>query len=183
MKTLDWTPPQQFDEVETDNGIPDFVVTPETELSETFAGLTRRLTRQYPIDKGVLVLRNEDAGELSAISTWHAGSVRDGLRLNLPIETSLFEKVAESGQVYTEEFAGSFSGNFFERKLLLESDSRCFVVQPLKSEGRVMGLLGYSSHRSHAFSMFEEGALDKVADSFGSLIDGFGHRARQSEEV
>jgi transcriptional regulator with GAF, ATPase, and Fis domain len=146
-------------------------VRPETELSRTFVGLTRKLRQQYPIDKGVLVLRQDDGDRLSAISTWHDGSVRDGLKLNLPTETSLFEKVAEHGTVYTEEICGSFSGNFFERKLLLDDDSRCFVVQPLKSEGRVLGLLAYSSRRETAFAMFEEGALETVADKFGELID------------
>jgi len=146
-------------------------ILPETELSQTFVGLTRRLRQQYPIDKGVLVLRQNDGERLSAISTWHDGAVRDGLKLKLPTETSLFEKVAEHGTVYTEECCGVFSGNFFERKLLLDDDSRCFVVQPLKSEGRVLGLLGYSSRHETAFAMFEEGALDSVADKFGELID------------
>jgi hypothetical protein len=143
---------------------------PETELSRTFAGLTRRLRTKYEIDKGVLVLRQYDGKQLAAISTWHHGSVRDGLKLNLPVESSLFAKVAEHGQTYTEDFCGSFSGNFFERKLLLDDHSRCFLVQPLKSEGRVVGLIGYSSHCEAAFTMFEEGALDAVADKFGETI-------------
>ena len=144
---------------------------PETELSETFVGLTRRLRVKYPIDKGVLIVREEEGDQLAAISTWHHGTVRDGLKLNLPADSSLFEKVAEDGRTYTEDFCGSFSGNFFERKLLLDDDSRCFVVQPLKSEGRVLGLLGFSSHAESAFAMFEEGALDSVADKFGEIID------------
>lgn len=146
-------------------------IRPEAELAANFAGLTRRLAQQYPIDKGVLVLRDHEASELSAISTWHDGVVRDGLRLNLPSQESLFEKVAEDGRVYTEDFCESFSGNFFERKLLLDDDSRCFVVQPLISEGRVKGLLGYSSRRPSAFAMFADGALDDIAERFGELIE------------
>ena len=34
-----------------------------------------------------------------------------------------------------------------------------------------MGLLGYSSHCDTAFAMFEQGALDRVADKFGEMID------------
>lgn len=147
------------------------VIRPEAELSANFAGLTRRLISQYPIDKGVLVLRNEEGPVLSAISTWRDGIVRDGLKLNLPAENSLFEKVAEDGRVYTEDFCGSFSGNFFERKLLLDNDSRCFVIQPLLAEGRVKGLLGYSSRHPAVFAMFAEGALDGIAERFGELIE------------
>ena len=153
----------------------EFVVRPEVELAEAFGGLTRQLRRRYPIDKGVLVLR-DDNSRLAAISTYNHGLVREGLKLNLPSETSLFEKVAEDGRVYSEEFVDSFSGNFFERKLLLDEDSRCFVVQPLKSEGRVLGLLGYSSCREGAFVTFEEGALDEIASRFGSMIEGALHR-------
>ena len=149
----------------------EFVVRPEVELAEAFGGLTRQLRRRYPIDKGVLVLRDQHC-RLAAISTYNQGLVREGLTLNLPSGVSLFEKVAEDGRVYTEEFVGSFSGNFFERKLLLDDDSRCFVVQPLKSDGRVMGLLGYSSRCEGAFVTFDEGALDEIAGRFGSMIEG-----------
>lgn len=156
---------------EDQSTIADRIVHPESELSEVFAGLTRQLRRKYPIDKGVLVLREDDGKRLSAITTWSQGNVRDGLKLNLPAETSLFEKVAECGHVYTEDFCESFSGNFFERKLLLDDDSRCFAIQPLKFEGRVMGLMGFSSRRSSAFTMMEEGALDEIAGKFGEIIE------------
>ena len=83
----------------------------------------------------------------------------------------IFEKVAESGQVYTENFCDTFTGNFFERKLLLDSDSRSFVLQPLKSEGEVVGLIGYSSEQPTAFTMFEEGLLEKMANRFGAIVE------------
>lgn len=143
----------------------------DTPLSEVFHALTDRLRKEYNIDKGVLVLRNDEARQLAAVSTWHRGIARDGLRLNLPVDASLFEKVAEQGHVYTEDFCESFSGNFFERKLLLDDDSRSFVLQPLKSDGRVLGLLGYSSRKPMAFVTFEEGALDDICDQLGSIIE------------
>jgi hypothetical protein len=141
-------------------------------LAGEFCELTRELTREYPIDKGVLVLRNDISHQLAAISTYRNGVMCEGLRLNLPTEASLFEKVAEHGEVYNEDFCDSFSGNFFERKLLLDDDSRSFVVHPLKSDGRVMGLLGYSSRQPTAFAMFCEGAIVEQAAALGSMIDG-----------
>lgn len=142
-----------------------------SDLSKTFFSITRELSKKYDIDKGVLVLRHDQDGKLAAISTWQRGLARDGLALNLPTDSSLLEKVAEDGRVYTEEFSGSFSGNFFERKLLLDDDTRSFVVQPLKSEGRVLGLMGFSSAQPCAFAMFEEGTIDNVAEELGSLIE------------
>ena len=143
----------------------------DTSLTKAFHDLTDKLHEEYNIDKGVLVLRPDAGRQLAAVSTWHRGALRDGLRLNLPVEASLFEKVAEQGHVYTEDFCESFSGNFFERKLLLDDDSRSFVLQPLKFEGRVLGLLGYSSRKPMAFVTFEEGALEVISNRLGSIID------------
>lgn len=143
----------------------------DTSLAEAFQTLTDQLHKEYNIDKGVLVLRPDAGRQLAAVSVWYRGSLRDGLRLNLPVESSLFEKVAEQGHIYTEDFCESFSGNFFERKLLLDDDSRSFVLQPLKYEGRVLGLLGYSSREPMAFVTFEEGALEAISNRLGSIID------------
>ena len=85
----------------------------EAPLAEAFHALTDQLYKEYNIDKGVLVLRSDAGRQLAAVSTWRRGALRDGLRLNLPVESSLFEKVAEQGFVYTEDFCESFSGNFF----------------------------------------------------------------------
>lgn len=139
-------------------------------LSQIFSELTAQLSSRYYIDKGVFVLREEGADALAAVSTWKEGQTRDGLSIRLPAESSLFEQVARLGQVYTEDFCGAFSGNFFERKLLIDDHSRSLVVQPLKFEGRVVGLLGYSSEEPTAFTMFEEGALEKVAGDFAEII-------------
>ena len=118
-----------------------------------------------------MILRRPGSNKLAAVSTWHNGLVREGLSINLPDESSLFSKVAAEGRLFTDDFFGIFSGNFFERKLLLDDDSRSFVLQPLKSDGRVLGLLGYSSRKPMAFVTFEEGALDDICDRLGSIIE------------
>ena len=140
-------------------------------LAQAFSELTEELTRDFEISKGVLVVRMHDTDSLAAISTWKDGTMRDGLTVSLPANSSLFEKVAEGGSVYTEDFCDAFSGNFFERKLLLDSNSRSFVVQPLKAEGKVVGLLAYSSDQPTAFAMFEEGAGLPLASKFASQIE------------
>ena len=149
----------------------DELVSGSETLSEIFFALTRHLCETFEINKGVLILRQEQPKKLAAVSTWENGLSRDGLALSLPCDSSLFEQVAEQGKVYTENFCGTFSGNFFERKLLLDDDSRSFVLQPLKSGGQVVGLLGFSSQTATAFSMFEEGSLEVIAEEFGSVIE------------
>ena len=113
--------------------------------SELFFELTRQLKSRFNINRGVLLLRVPSEESLAAISTWHNGQTREGLAIKLPTESSLFTHVADDGEVYTENFCASFSGNFFEKKLLLDDSSRSFVLQPLKHDGEVIGLLGFLS--------------------------------------
>ncbi|MEW5994575.1 MAG: GAF domain-containing protein [Candidatus Zixiibacteriota bacterium] len=146
-------------------------------LSQVFINLTQGLRERFEIDKGVLIVRRGDSQTLAAVSTWSDGLGRDGLTINLPGDSSLFEQVAQHGQVYTESYCKAFSGNFFERKLLLDENSRSFVLMPLKSEGHVVGLLGYSSQQPTAFTLFEEGELDSVAEQLGQVIASNGSRS------
>lgn len=139
-------------------------------ITQSFSNLTDELNNEIEINKGVLVIRMQDTHELAAISTWNNGVLRDGLMVTLPGKSSLFEKVAEDGSVYTEDFCSSFSGNFFERKLLLDDNSRSFMVLPLKAEGKVVGILAYSSVEPIAFAVFEEGKFKNRAEKFASEI-------------
>jgi len=141
-------------------------------VSEAFRELARQLSQHFEIDRGVLVLRQPESDGLSAISTWHQGQIKDGLLLSLPSESSLFEKVTAHGRLYTENFCGAFSGNFFERKLLLDEDSRSFAIQPLKRHGEVIGLIGFSSRQPTAFATFEEGVVDEITHKFAAIIAG-----------
>jgi len=152
------------------------IINGSNNLSDIFVKLTKHLGKQFHINKGVLVLKRGSSNNLAAVSTWNNGHAQDGLAIDLPGDSSLFEKVVEHGQVYTEDFCGSFSGNFFERKLLLDNSSRSFVLHPLKSEGEVIGLLGYSSEKPTAFAVFEEGILDDVAGKFADAIYDNLHR-------
>ncbi|MFH2049873.1 MAG: GAF domain-containing protein [bacterium] len=140
------------------------------DITQSFSNLTDELNNEIEINKGVLVIRMQDTNELAAISTWNNGVLRDGLRVTLPGKSSLFEKVAEDGSVYTEDFCSSFSGNFFERKLLLDDNSRSFMVFPLKTEGKVVGILAYSSEEPIAFAVFEEGKFRNRAEKFATEI-------------
>jgi len=139
-------------------------------ITQSFYDLTDELNKELEINKGVLVIRMQDTHELAAIFTWNNGVMRDGLMVTLPAKSSLFEKVAEDGSIYTEDFCNSFSGNFFERKLLLDDSSRSFMVLPLKAEGKVVGVLAYSSEEPIAFAVFEDGKFRNRAEKFANEI-------------
>lgn len=142
----------------------------DARISELFSELTRRLEVKYDITKGVLVLRNLNDDAFSAVSTWHNGEVLDGLKISLPNDASLFEQVARDGRVFSDSYYGMFSGNFFEKKLLVDDTTRSYVLHPLKHEGQIIGMIGYSSGKESAFTMIEEGALQNVTNELAGLI-------------
>jgi|GEM_PF-1943739 len=135
-----------------------------------FSDFTKELQRVYDISKGFLALREGDMTRFLAVATFSHGTVRKNLSLRLPLAPSLFERVAENGQLYTENFAELCDGNLIERRLLLDDSTRAFMLRPLKSDGRVIALLGYSSENPDAFVTFEEGLIDPALDEFGRLL-------------
>ena len=142
------------------------------DMSELFIKLTQDLQRSFAISKGLLVIRENNATQFIATSSFSQRKTRKNLSLRIPSVSSLFEKVAEGGTLYTENCSEFFSGNSFERNLLMDNKSRSFILQPLKHEGQVIGILGYSSDEVSAFTVFETGLLDTVAGLIASRISG-----------
>jgi len=141
-----------------------------TDISEIFIRLTRELQQFYPIKRGLLVTREHGGTRFVATASFSEKKTRRNLSLRLPSTSSLFEKVAEGGTVYTEDCPELLSGNSFERNLLLDADTQAVALQPLKHEGQVVGILGYSSDQPFAFAIFEEGLLDTIAEQFAARI-------------
>ncbi len=147
-------------------------------VGEAFVELTRIVQLHFPIHKGLLLLKESDGFRYSAVATFNAGTIRHNLSLYLPTCSSLFEKVAEQGQVYTENYCGLFSGNAFERALLLDDLSCSFVIQPLRCNDQVVGLVGFSSIHPNTFAACEEGALDRICHGLCDEIS----RTRQLQQ-
>ncbi|HUV31781.1 MAG TPA: GAF domain-containing protein [Acidobacteriota bacterium] len=140
------------------------------DLPDMFVLVTRKLQQMYPITRGLLAVRESGGTRFIATASFSPRRTRKNLSLRLPSASSLFEKVAEGGVTYTESCREFFSGNPFERNLLLGGDTRSFVLQPLKHEGTVVGIIGYSSDEPTAFTLFEDGLLDRVAARFAARI-------------
>jgi hypothetical protein len=151
-----------------------------TEPREIFYEFTRVLEQGFRIRKGLLALREENQTQFLAIASWRAGSVHKRLSLRLPTVSSLFQKIAEDGRGYSDSFAGFFDGNMMERRLLMDEDTQSFVLRPIKYEGRVVAMLGYSSDSTDAFATLEESVLDPVTASFGEMIGRYQARLASS---
>ncbi|MCP4684620.1 MAG: hypothetical protein GY867_04135 [bacterium] len=137
---------------------------------EVFFEFSRILEQGFPIRKGLLALRGKNETRFLAVASWGTEKGRRNLSLRLPTVSSLFEKVAEDGRGYVDNSAVLFDGNQIERRLLLAEDTQSFVLRPVKYDGCIVALLGYSSDRADAFAALEESVLNQVMESFGELI-------------
>ena len=135
-----------------------------------FSEFSRLVESAFTIRKGFLALREENQTRFLAIASWKKGGERRSLSLLLPQTASLFERVAETGQIYSEAFAEFFDGNRIERSLLFDHDTVSFMLRPLKHDARVVGLIGYSSDLPDAFVTIEDGRLDPAFDRLAAFL-------------
>ena len=142
----------------------------ETTPQAAFRTLTNALQRQFEINRGFLALREEDQARFLAVARFTDTGALKALSLRIPGINSVFEKVAEDGGLYVENFVQLFEGNTIENRLLIGENTESFVLRPLKNAGRLVGLLGYSSDTTDAFVTFEDGILDPVIDCLVSVI-------------
>ena len=143
-----------------------------TDPRAAFVQFSRLIERCLDIRKGFLALREGDQTRFLAVAGWKKDGPPRSLSLRLPNVASFFEKVAEDGKLYSEEIAEFFDGNTIERRLLFDEDTVSFMLRPLKFDGRLVGLLGYSSDAPEAFVTAESGALDPAFERFATTLSG-----------
>lgn len=174
-----WHPESdKFDQEDSslDEFIIDLAFDPEADLSDIFIELTRKLQQWFHIDRGLLLIREAGSTRFIATSTFSGQKIRKNLSLRIPVPSSLFEKVAEQGESFSENFCDLFSGNSFEKKLLMDDDAQSYILLPLKHDGEVVGLLGYSSRTPLAFTIFERLVSERLA---GWLARCISHNPKQ----
>lgn len=138
--------------------------------AEEFFRLTRALQERYDIRKAVLIVKEKETSRFCAVASFNDGRTRKNLSLRLPGHSSLFLKVADHRTIFTESYCDLFSGNSFERNLLLDDECRSYAILPLTCDGHVVGILGFSSDSPSTFVTFEEGAVDRAAAHLAERI-------------
>jgi hypothetical protein len=125
-------------------------------LYELFVETARSIHRYIPLQRAILVVARDHYRDLIAVAGW-SQSDRDGactrtLSLVLPAENSLFAQVAAQRFGFSDDYFGIFSGNSIERRLLIDSQTRSYVIWPLRVEASLIGLVGFSSEFPGAFT-------------------------------
>ncbi len=139
-------------------------------ISDLFVEFSSNLAEKLSINRSVLILNQQQTNQLAAISTWENGVVRDGLTITLPSESSLLIKVAEKGVANTIDSPVDFSGNFFEKKLLFNNESKSLTIQPLIYDEKVIGLVTLSSISGELTNKKSQSLIQEAAEQLASLI-------------
>ncbi|MDF1543955.1 MAG: hypothetical protein P1R58_02500 [bacterium] len=147
------------------------VATKDIDPTHSFEQLARRLSDQHQVNRGVMVIRNDSSNDLGVVSVWDESGIKSGLTLTLPSENSLFHQVVRDGRRYTLGNLNNFSGNFFERKLLLEEATSSMLLIPLTSREQVVGLIGFSSVRNKSLQEIVGEELLAETSALAGLIE------------
>jgi hypothetical protein len=141
-------------------------------INKLFFAIAKKLNRAFDITSAVLVIRSVRDSSLKVIAIKKDHYSREGLALTLPDRDSLLYNVLRKASLHTEYIVENFSGNFIEKKLLLDDKSRTLAICPIISNNSVSGLLCLASPSSSAFELFENGALDSILKQLGSIMAG-----------
>lgn len=142
----------------------------DADPAEIFIDLTRELQQYYDIRRGVLILKEAGGTRYVATALVSDSLERKNLSLRLPIESSLIRRAAEDGSVYTENVIELFSGNNFEKNLLIDAQTEAFLLYPIKHDGEVVGVIGYNSDNTDAFITFDTDILEEIAQQLGNRV-------------
>ncbi len=141
---------------------------------ELFFSFIKKLGRMIPVSRAVLVVKSPRDGRLKVIALKGTRASREGLALSIPQSDSLLDRIFESRATYTAHDPFGFSGNFIERRILLDESTASLMISPLSANGDIFGLIGLASPEEYAFADHREEFLgrviQKLAPSVGELI-------------
>ncbi len=138
-------------------------------INKLFFSFTKKLNRFLPISRAALVLYSKRDGHLKVIAL-KAESAREGLALSLPKKNSLFYRVFDSRSIYTADYPFYFSGNFVERKILIDQDSKSILVTPLMTGGKIYGLICLASPQEAAFRFYDHSIMERIFRKLGLAV-------------
>ena len=152
---------------------------PKPKYGDLFLNIIKKLESKFSIDRALLAILEADGTRFIATTTFSKEKTRRNLSLRIPTVSSLFKKVAEGGLAFSEECVLFFSGNRFERNLLIDDDTESYILLPLKHDGQIIAIVGLSSHEQSAFTAFEhtrfEKSVSSLVESISSIQTVAGH--------
>lgn len=151
----------------------DSVVGRSQNINKLFFSFIKKFNRHLPISRAALILHSAKDDTLKMIAL-KAERAREGLTLTLPKENSLLYRVFRTNAIYTADYPFYFSGNFFERKILIDLETKSVLITPILTGGNNFGLVCLTSPQESAFKEYDEYTMERV---FGKLALAVGDLA------
>lgn len=131
-----------------------------------FKNLLSRLGRHYTIEKASLALHDVDRDCLKVTHMLTRGTMKSGLTLTVPKDTSLLHQILMQGFPVVDNYPALVTRNLIEKKILLASTSRSLLIAPLTYEGTRLGVLSLASPDEAAFGLYLEGVGEDMVGKF-----------------
>jgi len=133
-------------------------------------GLISRLNRSYTIEKASLAIYDQENNNLRVTHMLTKGTLKSGLTLTIPNQTSLLYQVLLQGYPVVDNYPELISANIIEQKILLGRRTQSVIVIPLIYDCHKLGVLSLASPDESAFGLYLDGVgEDMVAEFVGSL--------------
>jgi hypothetical protein len=140
-------------------------------IHKLFFAVAKKLAKIFPISTAILVTHSKQDNQLRIVDVKKAGYSAENLALIVPNRNS-FLYMAYVNQEACHDFVPDiFDGNFLERKLLIDENTKTLAILPLNNDGYRAGLLCLASDRTSAFRD-DASFLNSIARKLGDCIAG-----------
>ena len=147
----------------------DSIIGKARNINRLFFSFIKKLNRFLPINRAALVIYSNRDKVLKVIAL-KGETAREGLALTLPAGNSLLGRVYNSRATYIADTPFFFSGNFFERKVLIGPGTKSVLVTPIITGGKAYGLICLSSTKEFAFENYDSSILDRIFRKLGIAV-------------
>ena len=139
-------------------------------IYKLFFSLCKKLNKLFSLSTAVLVVHSVRDNSLKVIAVKNSKHSPEGISLTLPDQDSLLHSVFNDGSLHIDNSLEHFSGNFFEKKLLLGEEANSLAIIPINHDGNRIGLFCLASPRTNAFDLLDESLLRPVTAQFGEVL-------------
>jgi transcriptional regulator with GAF, ATPase, and Fis domain len=140
-------------------------------IHKLFFTILKKVNKLLPLSTAVLVSFSHKDNSLRVIDIKKPGYTGESLSLILPDKQSLLHSIFRKKEIFTENDPLKFDGNFLEKKLLFDNETKAVAVCPIWTNSHVSGLICFTSTIPQGFDMLERGILGAIANQFAPIMD------------
>ena len=142
-----------------------------TDPGEVFGEFCERLRKRYELARAILFLATDSPKAIQSYALWENGQSTSGVMVTIPEEDSALWELLETGFARSFTPARLFSGNIFERKLCVGSDTGALLLWPLVTDNGRHGLVAFNTSTAQPLTASDP-LLKAVMKSLAEYLAG-----------